>query len=142
MRTWAALLAVPFNVCDTLSSRTKLLYADQIGYVHCFLFGIALILRCLKIIEYIQYSVTGRYQIHQRRHVAQVTDFTILITVFPVAFMALAFLFRNYRIAARTAIYFQFAYGLFVFTRSNPKFLVVLETTSASEMCYILRTES
>jgi hypothetical protein len=37
--------------------------------------GRALILRRLKIIEYTQYSVIGRYQIHQRRHITHMASY-------------------------------------------------------------------
>jgi hypothetical protein len=52
------------------------------------------------------------------------------------------FSFGNYGIAASGTVSFQFAHGLFVSARTHHSFLVVLETASASEMCYMHRTES
>ena len=52
------LLAFVSDIVHALASRTELLYAYQIMNVHFTCIGVPRILRCFKIVEYIQYSLT------------------------------------------------------------------------------------
>jgi len=117
---------------STLALRTKLLHADQIRYMYCFLVGVPRISRSLKIVKFVQHPVAaGVQRVLQWSHVTQVACcFSVLATVLTVSFITFV-IFPRHEYSTLAATTLTLANASFLRRTTS---LVIIETCPISKV--------